>query len=374
MGVGGTDRSHLIRTMLDASGQRLFFTAGEKEVRTWLLPKGGTALEAAAGIHTDLARGFIRAEVMTCARPGPARERARGQGPPPCSAGSQGLRSPGRRHPADPLQRLTASWFPSSSWEPCHAQATATRFDGPGDPSYVGFDGPGDPSYVGFDGPGDPSYEGFDGPGDPSCKFDGPGDPSYEPLFGARRPIVTGFAIGIQQQQAIGGQFQNRLVDPVAHHFEDHADPFFRPAAERLLLHPAPSTDQAMSNSKRSAKGLPSSPTTRQPSCRCRRLGAPSCVCRDTRLARFRPPGLATDRPHWTGWSRAIPRRRRTRPSRRGPGHCGWTNRAIQNNVPSMNAKTAIRHPVLRPRRHGVAGSACRLPACCCCCMLLQPW
>ncbi len=67
MGVGGTDRSHLIRTMLDASGQRLFFTAGEKEVRTWLLPKGGTALEAAAGIHTDLARGFIRAEVMTCA-------------------------------------------------------------------------------------------------------------------------------------------------------------------------------------------------------------------------------------------------------------------------------------------------------------------
>ena len=31
-----------------------------------MLPKGGTALEAAAGIHTDLARGFIRAEVMKC--------------------------------------------------------------------------------------------------------------------------------------------------------------------------------------------------------------------------------------------------------------------------------------------------------------------
>ena len=34
-------------------------------MRTWLLRSGGTALDAAAGIHTDLARGFIRAEVMT---------------------------------------------------------------------------------------------------------------------------------------------------------------------------------------------------------------------------------------------------------------------------------------------------------------------
>ena len=42
----------------------LFFTAGEKEVRTWMLRQGGTALEAADGIHTDLARGFIRAETM----------------------------------------------------------------------------------------------------------------------------------------------------------------------------------------------------------------------------------------------------------------------------------------------------------------------
>jgi hypothetical protein len=66
MGVGGADRDGLVRTLLQTSGQRLFLTAGEKEVRTWLLPQGGTALEAAASIHTDLARGFIRAEVMTC--------------------------------------------------------------------------------------------------------------------------------------------------------------------------------------------------------------------------------------------------------------------------------------------------------------------
>jgi ribosome-binding ATPase YchF (GTP1/OBG family) len=65
MGVGGTDRDQLIRTLMEASGQMLFFTAGPKEVRSWMLRKGGTAIEAADNIHTDLARGFIRAEVFT---------------------------------------------------------------------------------------------------------------------------------------------------------------------------------------------------------------------------------------------------------------------------------------------------------------------
>lgn len=67
MGLVGTDRDHLIRSLLKISGQMTFFTAGEKEVRTWLLHQDGTALDAADGIHTDLARGFIRAEVMTVA-------------------------------------------------------------------------------------------------------------------------------------------------------------------------------------------------------------------------------------------------------------------------------------------------------------------
>lgn len=67
MGFSGADRDQLIRTLLDVSGQITFFTAGEKEVRTWLLRRGGTALEAADGIHSDLARGFIRAEVMCSA-------------------------------------------------------------------------------------------------------------------------------------------------------------------------------------------------------------------------------------------------------------------------------------------------------------------
>jgi hypothetical protein len=66
MGLGGFDRDSLLRTILDASGQFLYFTAGDKEVRTWMLHKGGTALAAAENIHSDLARGFIRAETMRC--------------------------------------------------------------------------------------------------------------------------------------------------------------------------------------------------------------------------------------------------------------------------------------------------------------------
>jgi ribosome-binding ATPase len=41
-----------------------FFTAGDKETRAWTLRRGQTALEAAAAIHTDIARGFIRCEVI----------------------------------------------------------------------------------------------------------------------------------------------------------------------------------------------------------------------------------------------------------------------------------------------------------------------
>ncbi|MEK6236829.1 MAG: DUF933 domain-containing protein, partial [Planctomycetales bacterium] len=64
LGVEAFSRDRLMRSILDASRQFMFFTAGESEVRTWLLKKNGTALDAAAGIHTDMARGFIRAEVM----------------------------------------------------------------------------------------------------------------------------------------------------------------------------------------------------------------------------------------------------------------------------------------------------------------------
>jgi ribosome-binding ATPase YchF (GTP1/OBG family) len=66
-GIARVDHDHVIRQIMTASGQMLYFTAGEKEVRTWILRIGGSALEAAENIHTDLARGFIRAETMSCA-------------------------------------------------------------------------------------------------------------------------------------------------------------------------------------------------------------------------------------------------------------------------------------------------------------------
>jgi ribosome-binding ATPase YchF (GTP1/OBG family) len=67
MQVAPVDRDALLRQIMRVSGQKLFFTAGEKEVRTWLIREGATALDAAAQIHTDLAKGFIRAEVMQVA-------------------------------------------------------------------------------------------------------------------------------------------------------------------------------------------------------------------------------------------------------------------------------------------------------------------
>jgi ribosome-binding ATPase YchF (GTP1/OBG family) len=66
MGIAGFDRDGLIRKLMDTSGQMLFLTAGDKEVRTWMIPRGATAVQAADTIHSDLARGFIRAETMRC--------------------------------------------------------------------------------------------------------------------------------------------------------------------------------------------------------------------------------------------------------------------------------------------------------------------
>jgi ribosome-binding ATPase YchF (GTP1/OBG family) len=66
MGLSLYDRAALLRRIMAASGQMLFFTAGEKEVRTWMIRQGGTAEEAADGIHSDLAKGFVRAETMSC--------------------------------------------------------------------------------------------------------------------------------------------------------------------------------------------------------------------------------------------------------------------------------------------------------------------
>ncbi len=63
MGITELARERIIRRAYDAVGIITFFTAGEPEVRGWNLERGGNAVDAAGKIHTDLAKGFIRAEV-----------------------------------------------------------------------------------------------------------------------------------------------------------------------------------------------------------------------------------------------------------------------------------------------------------------------
>jgi GTP-binding protein YchF len=63
LGIQELGRERIIRRSYDAVGIITFFTAGDPEVRGWNLERGATAVEAAGKIHTDLAKGFIRAEV-----------------------------------------------------------------------------------------------------------------------------------------------------------------------------------------------------------------------------------------------------------------------------------------------------------------------
>ena len=88
----------MIRTTYDLLGYMSFFTVGEDECRAWSIARGTPAQNAAGEIHSDIQRGFIRAEVvaydaLTSARldgrlPGSRR------GPPR----RQGIRRPGRRY------------------------------------------------------------------------------------------------------------------------------------------------------------------------------------------------------------------------------------------------------------------------------------
>jgi GTP-binding protein YchF len=63
-GIAEPGRERVIRACYEHLGLFSFFTVGEDEVRAWTLPAGSTCLDAAGTIHTDLARGFIRAEVI----------------------------------------------------------------------------------------------------------------------------------------------------------------------------------------------------------------------------------------------------------------------------------------------------------------------
>jgi hypothetical protein len=63
-GLEESSLARVIRLSYRLLGLISFLTAGPDEVRAWPIPDGATAVDAAAAIHTDLARGFIRAEVV----------------------------------------------------------------------------------------------------------------------------------------------------------------------------------------------------------------------------------------------------------------------------------------------------------------------
>ncbi len=64
MGMTEPGLDRLIRAAYGLLGLQTYFTAGDKEVRAWTVAVGATAPQAAAVIHTDFERGFIRAEVI----------------------------------------------------------------------------------------------------------------------------------------------------------------------------------------------------------------------------------------------------------------------------------------------------------------------
>lgn len=64
LGFEGSTLDRIVKATFDLLGMITFLTSSETESRAWAIPRGSTAVQAAAAIHNDLARGFIRAE--TC--------------------------------------------------------------------------------------------------------------------------------------------------------------------------------------------------------------------------------------------------------------------------------------------------------------------
>jgi GTP-binding protein YchF len=64
LGIAEPSRDRVIRASFERLSLLSFFTFGEDECKAWTLPEGSDAVEAAGKIHSDIARGFIRAEIV----------------------------------------------------------------------------------------------------------------------------------------------------------------------------------------------------------------------------------------------------------------------------------------------------------------------
>ena len=65
LGVSSSGVDQLIKSAYRVLGLMSFLTAGEKEARAWTIPQNSRAQDAAGAIHSDIARGFIRAEIVS---------------------------------------------------------------------------------------------------------------------------------------------------------------------------------------------------------------------------------------------------------------------------------------------------------------------
>lgn len=65
LGIAESSRDRVIRLSFDLLGLMPFFTVGPDECRAWTIRRGTTAVDAAGEIHSDIQRGFIRAEVVS---------------------------------------------------------------------------------------------------------------------------------------------------------------------------------------------------------------------------------------------------------------------------------------------------------------------
>ena len=65
LGIAESGRDRVIRLSFELLGLIPFFTVGPDECRAWTIRRGENAFEAAAEIHSDIQRGFIRAEIVS---------------------------------------------------------------------------------------------------------------------------------------------------------------------------------------------------------------------------------------------------------------------------------------------------------------------
>ena len=114
MGLAEAAVGPLARALNELLGLSTFYTASEKEVRSWIIRQGATAPEAGGSVHSDIERGFIRAECYhvdeLCELGSEKAIKEAGQ----AALRRQAVRHAGRRRRPLSVQRLTLFSYPNA--------------------------------------------------------------------------------------------------------------------------------------------------------------------------------------------------------------------------------------------------------------------